>query len=349
MSTTLKRVIQLVVSLLIGGVCLWFAFKNVPIDETRAELEAVTWWGHAGFIGLIFVMFIVRTERWNLQVQGVAGRRVGFREALAINAVSFAAVFLFPFRLGELVRPVLSLRRGLMSRSAGIALSAVERVTDGLITTAFFGLVLVFLDNVSLPESVSIGGLMALALFGSASIVLVAAVRWHDASVRFWNALLTPIHAGLARALVGILERFLEGLRCFKNGRVLFSYVLLSVLFWALNGLSIYVLLKGMGVDATLFGAFFSLCFLVIGVMIPAPPGNLGNYHYFAKLSLILLGVAPAKALAFAVLTHGWQVLTLVVWGGLFLVTGDVSLQRLKQAALDDAGDATGPDAPRAP
>lgn len=333
-----KRILQLIVSLVIGGVCLWFAFQNVPIDETRAELESVAWWGHAAFVGLIFVMFVVRTERWIVQVEGVAGRRVPMREALAMNAVSFAAVFLLPFRLGEFVRPVLSLRRGLMSRSAGLALSAVERVTDGLITTAFFGLVLVFLESVTLPESVTIGGLMALMLFGSASVVLVAAVRWHDASVRFWTAVLTPIHQKLATALVGVLERFLEGLRCFKSGRALLWYVTLSLGFWALNGLSLYLLLRGMDVDVTLGGAFFSLCFLVIGVMIPAPPGNLGNYHYFAKLSLVLLGVAPAKALAFAVLTHGWQVVTLVVWGGLFLLLGDVSLERLARAALDEAG-----------
>jgi uncharacterized protein (TIRG00374 family) len=328
-----KRIVQLLVSLAIGGGLLYFAFRNAPWEETQDSLKQFEWWGVGVAAVGFFVQFVVRSQRWAIQVHGVRGKPIGLREALAINALAFAAVFLAPFRLGELVRPYLSAKRGLMSASAGIANSAVERIVDGMVTTAFFGLVLVVLDDLGLPDEVTWAGWGALALFGTAAVVLVIAYVARDPSVRFWRAVLTPIHTKLADLLVGMLEKFIDGLRCFSSLGALFGYLGLSVAFWAINGAMTWGVMLAIGIDVPLVVGYFVVCFMVIAVMIPAPPGNLGNFHYFTKLALTLVGVSAPLALAFAVVIHLMQVTVLILWSGLFVLLGDVSMSTLREAA----------------
>ena len=78
--------------------------------------------------------------------------------------------------------------------------------------------------------------------------------------------------------------------------------------------------------------------------MIPAPPGNVGNFHAFARTALSVLGVGLAPAVAFAILLHAQTVVALVVAAGAFLISGDVSLSRVRAAtsAREPSGSAGG-------
>lgn len=334
-----SRTIQLLISLVVGGACLWLAFSNVDLTEARAAIGRVPWWGHLAYALSLILQMWIRSLRWSIQVEGMSGRRPPLVETLAINAMGFASVFLIPFRLGELVRPYLSKQRGYMSTTAGLANTAVERILDGLITTAGFAIVLVLLGERGLPDEVALGGWGALVIFGGASVVLVVGYVYRQASERFWRRLIGLVHEGLANKLVGLLTAFLDGLACFRSWGAFVAYLVYTGVYWLLNGAAMWMVLHLMGTDAGLLGAYFTLCFLVIGVMMPAPPGNVGNFHAFAKLGLVLLGVAEGAALAFAIVIHAWQVITLVLWAGLFVVRGDVSLQRVREAtqANEDA------------
>ena len=333
----MKRAIQLTVSLIVGGACLAFAVQGVPLDELPAAIAKLPWTFHLAYFALVIFQFVIRSARWRLQAEGTSGRSVTFREALAINAIAFAAVFLLPFRLGELVRPALCAQRSLMSASAGMANTAVERIIDGLVTTAFFGVVLFVLGRQDLPPFVTAGAYGALALFGTGFVVLAAGYRWRAASAQFWHRLIAVVHRGLASKLVTMLEAFLDGLGCFKSRRDMGVYLLYTLLFWGMNGAQMWLILVGMGADAELVVGYFVVSFLVVGVMIPAPPGNVGTMHGFATLSLTLLGYPETLAFAFAVIVHAWQVVALTVWAALFVALGDISLARVRDATRAEA------------
>lgn len=329
---TRGRILQLVVSVIFGGAGLWLAFRDVPLEEARASIARVPVWVHLCYLISLAVQFVLRSLRWSMQVRAQSDTAVPVRDSLAINAVSFAAVFLIPFRLGELVRPYLGAQRGYMRKSTGLAHSAVERIVDGLVTTAFFALVLVLLGEQQLPDEVRYAGWLGLLVFGGASLVLVIAFWFREASERFWFKLIGLLHAKLAEKLVGMLRAFLDGVACFDSVRGFGGYLLLTVVYWVLNGLAMWLVLWGMGIHAGPLAAYFTLCFLVISVMLPAPPGNVGNFHAFAKWALTLLGVAEGPALAYAILLHGWQVVALVLWAGFFVLRGDISWARVREA-----------------
>lgn len=338
------RVIKLFIGLAVGAVCLFLAFRGVADteqqtgikwDDILTPIRATSWWGPVGFLLLVFAQVVLRSERWRIQVRGLTGNKPPLRESVAINSVAASAVFLLPFRLGEFVRPNLSAQRNIMRASSGLAATALERAIDGLVTTGFFGIVLLLVkarDDVKLPAQVEVGGMVALAIFGGALTFFIVAFRWRAGTARLVERVLSVAHGGFARRVASILTGFLDGLACFRKPSDVLVYVGLTVIYWLLNAASMYCVMSAMGLDVDVIAAFFCLCFLVIGMMIPAPPGNVGNFHVFARSSVTVFGIAAAPAVAFAILLHALTVLSVVMMGGFFLLTGDVSVAKVRAA-----------------
>ncbi len=338
---TVANLVKLFVSLAVGGVCLVLAFRGiastdeqtgVPWKAIGATMRGTAWWGYVGWTLLLAVQILLRTQRWRIQVRGLTGAMPSVRESLAINCVSFAAVFLLPFRLGELVRPNMVAERKIMSRSAGLAATFLERSIDGIVTTGFFGLVLVLMGHREVPEAVRVGGWTAVCVFGGALTFFFVAFRWREGTARVFERVVGLVHGALARKLGALLRGFLDGLACFEKPGDLAGYVACTVAYWFTNGLGMLLLLRAMHIETEALAAFFTLCFLVIGVMIPAPPGNVGNFHAFARAGLAVFAVPPAAAIGYAILLHLLTVGGIVLAAAVFFVSGDVSLARIRRA-----------------
>lgn len=344
MSTTasVKRAITLVVGLAVGALCLWLAFRGVASADREAgvgwsEIGALIlgtrWWGWLGFFALFAVQLVLRVERWRVQVQGLTQvAPPSLRASAAVNAAGFAAVFLMPFRLGELVRPNLAAQRGMLPAAQGFAATALERVVDGMVTTGFFAAVMLVTRDREVPAYVQIGGWTALAVFGGALVVFVIAFRLRAFSEQLTLRVLSLIHGPFAEKIAALLRGFLDGLACFRRPRDLALYLAYTLAYWLLNAASIWVLMHGMGIDLPPEAALFCLCFLVIGVMIPAPPGNVGNFHAFTRAALVIFGVGLVPSVAFAIALHAGTVVGLVAGAAVFVASGDLSVARVRAA-----------------
>ncbi len=339
-----RRAVQLTVSLVIGALCLWFAFsgmrdgakdEQMSADAILDVIKAIPLSTYVWSLALFAAQTIVRVERWRLQVRGLTGTAPGWRDALTINAFAFAAVFLLPFRLGEFVRPNLCAQRGIMTASAGLASSALERIIDGLVTTAIFGCLLLLVPF-DLPPGVRLGGVFALAFFGSAVVFLVVALKARSRVLPIVERIASVVSPALAARVVGLINSFLDGLRCFASFKDLAIYVALSTAFWLLNGASTGVIVSAIDPNASPFAGLVCLCFLVMAVMIPAPPGNVGTFHAFAKMGLTVAGVGQIDAVASAVVLHAFSTLSVVGLAAVFAVVGSVRWREASHA-LDNA------------
>lgn len=325
----MKRAVQWAVGLTMSGVLLWLALKDVDGREALRAMVRVAWWVYPLYILQLCITYVFRTWRWQLQMDRLTGKHMPFWDALAICSVSFAGTFLLPFRLGEFIRPYLAKQKGYGRKSAGLAVVAVERVLDGLVMTAFLAVVLTRMGNYNVPAVISMGGYVALAVFGGALAVFIAAYKWRDLSMRFWSGLLRPINERLAEKLLGMLASFIEGLKSLPSVRDVLVYLGCTVAYWVFNGLGMWLLAEGMNLNVPMLGGFFSLACLVVGITIPAGPGNVGNFEYAIQVSLKVFGVTDSDGAAYAIWTHLVQMIHMMAMALIFVVIGKVSFSRV--------------------
>lgn len=338
------RVRQIAVSIVVGVVCLWFAFRGVKdgaegqevsFDAIRAGIAQVSWWSYAVFLAFFAAQVLLRVERWRLQVRGLTGTAPGWRDSLTINGLAYAAVFFLPFRLGEFLRPNLCARRGIMSNAAGLAATALERVIDGLIATAMFGALLLWAP-LKWPPWVRAGGVSALLFFGGAVVGLVVAMKSRDLTLAIVRRLLGRVSPALADKIGLMIGGFLDGLRCFRGPVDVATYVGLSTVYWVFSALGTAAIVRGVDETASITAGFVCLCFLIIGVMLPAPPGNVGNFHAFAKLGLTVSGVATLPAVVSAVLLHAASSFTVAALALMVLAFGSIRLRDAQRALHEE-------------
>lgn len=334
-----KKIIQLIVSLSFGALLLWLSFRQVELGQAWSYITATPWWQYLLYLSLLMITHGLRSERFRLQLKRMTGQPVPVSEGLAQFSVGVAATFLIPFRLGEFVRPYLGKVRGYLSMSQGMSTVAAERVIDGLTTTALLGFVLLLLDPGRVPQVVYYGGYAALAVFGGAFVVFVVGYLQRERTVALLRTMIGWLSTKLGNKIADVADGFLSGLNTLPSWKDLLLYQAFTVGYWGLNGVSMILLMRGMGIDVDWLGGFFVLSCLVIGVMIPAPPGNVGNFEYAIVLPLTALGVDPALAAAYAVVLHFMQAGQMTAVAMAFIGSGKVSLQRVVEATQQGDGD----------
>ncbi|MEW5849729.1 MAG: lysylphosphatidylglycerol synthase transmembrane domain-containing protein [Myxococcota bacterium] len=335
----MKRVLQGVIGVALSLGLLWLSFRGVDWEAAYATMARVPWWVYVAYVAQLYATYFFRTWRWQLQVEKLTGRSLPFGDAFAICSVSFAGTFLLPFRLGEFIRPVLISAAGYGRKSAALATVALERVVDGLVMTGVLGITLMLLGNREVPAIIEVGGYLALLVFGGAMAVFVAAYRWRDLSLRFWRAVLSPLGTRISEKLLGMLDAFIEGLKSLPTLRDVLVYMGLTLAYWLLNGLGMWILAYGMNLGVPVEGGFFALACLVVGITIPAGPGNVGNFEYAIQVALKVFGVSMSDGFAYAIWTHLTQTLHMLLTAAVFLVAGKVSFRAVKVATRSDDED----------
>jgi glycosyltransferase 2 family protein len=332
-----KLAINLSLSLTVLALCLWLvwpdAHAQAELEQTLRGLEFTSFWPTlAATIALFGATHFFRAWRWNnlLRPMGVS---LSPGRLLAISSVGFMAILALPARLGEFVRPALLRKKGQVSASAVLGTVAVERIVDGLVVSLLvFGCCVA----IKLGNPVDEKGWMmpmayiSLAVFVSAMTFLGFALKWPRLTTRFAvkMTLLDRFAPRLAAKIEDKLFDLIRGFLVLKDWTNLAMFGFWSILYWVANGLSVWVLANGMGLDLSLVGAFATMGIVAVGISLPNSPGLVGQFHYLTMLGLSLyLGsdVAKTTGLAFAIVLHGMQVIWYVAMGALSMFTRHVS------------------------
>jgi uncharacterized protein (TIRG00374 family) len=321
---------QLSVTLAITVVFLALAFYRVDLAEVRRAFSHVNYLYLLPTSLVICLGFATRALRWRYMLQ--SQRRIGIGGAFSAMMIGYLVNNLLPARLGELARTYVLRREEGVSMSFSLATIVVERVLDSLVVVACLIVTLpLFSTSPSVRQSAYLGGgILAIALAVSA-----LSTRWEQPILTLMVRVTGRFSTHVGEMVAGVLTNFSAGLRTLQS-RFLVPVFVLSLLAWVTSAVTLYLVLLSMGISISLGGTIFTTALLGISMMVPASPGSLGTYEFFATSGLVLLGVERAQALSLSLLLHIFSYAHVIGLGLISLWSRGLSLQGLR-ASLAEA------------
>jgi uncharacterized protein (TIRG00374 family) len=307
---------------------LWLAFRNLHPEAVLQNL------GRANIplllIGAVwyFSAVMVISMRWGYLLKSI--RAIPLPRLMPLVCIGYMGNNVYPFRSGEALRIYLLRQEQHIPFVKGATTVLIERVFDGLVMLTFI------LIGVNLTH---VGGeaIQTVATFAT-PIFLIALVIFFALAMRpnLLRQLSNRIETRLPKRLAGIVDKLSEdiigGLEGLRTPADLAMTILTSYACWMLEA-SVYLLV------AVAFGLApdYGLMLVVVGTvnlagLIPASPGQLGVFEFFASQVLIGAGVESDLALTYALTIHVviWLPVTLV--GFYFLIQRGLSWRDIRHA-----------------
>ena len=303
-----------------GVFSLYLREKNSDIVLWAVQLRAL-----AGYFLILSTIHWLRVLRQKPLLAPYAD--VSLAELNRTGAIGFMSVFLLPLRLGEFVRPLLLTRPGTTKAGgvpfgASLASVALERVLDGLLVSGLLFTVLVGVPSETIARfpQVQIGAWASLGVFGGALVALGCTFLAREWTVNTTHRVIGAIAPGVADKLIALLTAFVDGLKLLQSPWHVAQFLGLTFVYWAVNGIGIYTIAHGFHIDIPMTGAYAMVACIVVGMMIPNSPGNVGSFWYFLLLPVGLWGIRSDTPTAIAFGLGVWlmqtlQMVTFGIWG----------------------------------
>ncbi|HYD50633.1 MAG TPA: lysylphosphatidylglycerol synthase transmembrane domain-containing protein [Terriglobales bacterium] len=321
-----QTVRNILISVAVGALFLFLAFRNVELEQLGAAFERfdITYLVPALLISLLLQVF--RAWRWQLELRPL--ERIGLGKLWVVISVAYMAINVLPARLGEFVRPWLLSRRSKVSFSNVVGNLVLEKTIDSIVIV--FYILIGLTTTANLPEWVRRGAMVPAV----AAMVLVTLVvlMWWKGEPFIDRTIVSRLPDRFGTSLKKVLRAFLDGMRILPDGRLLAAVFAISVVYWFLPILSSWVILRAFAFDVPFNAALIVFIFIGFGTALPGLPGNVGTYQYACILALALFGVEQSQALAYGLVLNAIQVVTLILQGLVALPFAGVTIDDFRRA-----------------
>jgi len=300
--------------LLLGLVLLFYAFKNIQLDDFLSKLDQTRYEWVIGSMLLSSLAYVSRAYRWQLLLRAADQKVSTFRLTLAVF-VGYLANLAFP-RLGEVVRCAVLKKTNQIPVSLSIGTVVTERIIDSLVLLFFliiallleFDLIVTYFENIFSTYHIPLDGILyaALTLLMIFSILVLVILRTH-----------TP----LSQRTKKMASEVLRGILTIKSIQSKSLFLITTTVMWLTYFLMSYMIFFALEETSSLsLTAGFML--LVSGGIALALPvqGGIGTYHAMIAMMLGLYGIENTTGLFLATLLHSSQILSVVIFGGISLV-----------------------------
>lgn len=258
---------------------LWFALSEIDIEQGRRVIGRA----NVGFLAIAVASYWLaiafRVVRWRLLLSSTAMLSVGqVGQALIVG---YAVNNVLPARLGEIFRADFLRRRFGVPRSAALGSIIVERLMDAMCV--------VLLLAVGMTAVGSFGENRVLVGAAIAGCVLVAAGLATVYAMIYWHKRLPLARLPWLEKRVGT---FVQGMMVVKGPQLL-TALALSTAVWFFEGLAVYLIMRGFGVEVTLLGTCLTIGAAALSTLLPSAPGYLGSLQAAFWVAYSALGLAP--------------------------------------------------------
>ncbi|MSQ03419.1 MAG: flippase-like domain-containing protein [Myxococcales bacterium] len=307
-------------------VCLVWVLWGVDLDAALAGLTRFRWSFIAPIWGLYLLAHLMRAQRFRILLPSP----IDYRASFSALSIGYLALHVFPFRLGELVRPYLVREQRGVAFGDSLAVVVVERILDVVM------LLLMILGTswfVPLATQVEVGGVDILALAQRAAGTVAAAGTAGLLAMMLAGPRLLSLadHLPGGARLRPLLERFRAALVALSaRPAAAAQAVILSALIWIVTLFAVQVQLVASPGVPTDFGAALATWTATLSGMAVLPtPGFFGGFEAACSTALQLLGATPEAAAPFAILLHLTQFAFTIVLGTVFLAIEGLGLREV--------------------
>ena len=139
-----------------------------------------------------------------------------------------------------------------------------------------------------------VGALASLGLFVGATVFLAIAAWQKSRAIFLVEKTIGLLVPRIAARILDIMEAFLQGLKNLPSKSAFYIFTLLTVIYWLINGIGVWVMVKGFHLPIDMVGSYAMMATVVCGMMIPNSPGNVGSFWFF-----LLIPVPPHASCRF--------------------------------------------------
>ncbi len=297
----MKKIFKIVLGLLVGGGCLFFALKGFKLNSLMLAVEKANFSWVVPFLCLFVLNQCLRTFRWNVLLSPLA--QIPIRSLFPVLFFGFFMNTILPARSGEFIRAYLVQRKFGVHGVSAFGSIVAERMSDLLAL-----LLLVMFASSILPMASS--SLYKLGFFFGVGVIAIAVSLYYINKNKSFTSKNKVISF-----LFDLLTKSISGFVALRSVRKISLVVALSIFIW-INEVALVILIsKVMLLDLDFLRAAAVLVGLSIGVMIPGAPGYVGTFEFFGKQMLEFLGYPSDASLSMVLVLHFFQILTLSIMG----------------------------------
>ena len=338
MSSASRRLINYLIIGLITIIFLWFFFRSVNWADTWQYIKRVNPYLMVLTLFLVPLHLVTRSIRWKYLLRPVKDS-LRMTNAIEANTLGFTMNFIFPGRLGEVVRPVFLARREKLSPGYLIGTIVVERTFDMFAMCFLLGSFLISRPVYgsfyqarpeALPPLLFWGKIgLALSVLLFILIILVYSLKAKAKGIIYFFSRLFPEKIRWRVEVFG--QEFIEGLKFFQSWPRLFGYFGLSLIVWLGICFFYWIFLLAYEVKVPFFLMIPYVFLTGVGASIPTP-GMAGGFDYFSRLGLTsLYGLEANLAVGLTIVVHSIQLVVTCALGYAIIWKSRLSLFQLKQ------------------
>lgn len=280
--------LNLLLTVVLAGVGLWFLSTRVPLSELASALAGADLLFVALGLAVMLLTLLLKAWRWQLMFTPDAPS-VSFGAAFWASSLGQYVNLIVPFlRLGELARIYVLNQEAEIRAARTVGTLVLEKVLDLI----FFGLtILLVLPFTVLPDYLdqTPAALLAVpAILLVALYVLAFRTAW---VIQLLERLARPLPDRLEQWVVRVAVSGLEGLSALRSWQLILLLLALSLLIAAFGVLLPYLLFPALGLELGLLQAALIHIVVSIAVAPPSTPVKIGVFNGAAALMLWQAGV----------------------------------------------------------
>ena len=294
-------------SISVATLCLYIAFKQIDLQRLTNSLSESNLFLIILAILITYLSFIFRSIRWKILLGSPDSLKL--KQYISSTHIGYFLNNILPFRAGDLGRAHILSQN---SKEIKFSFLVGSLIAEKIIDLWFVGLLGIFILFFGFQDILGFQFLLLILLL---YIITTAIIFGNNSVVNF------------IQNKFSFTQNFINGYLLVSKNRIKLGSI--SILLWCSFVVYIFLILKSIGIDLTLYQYIGLTIFSSIVTSLPITPAAIGTYHLAVIYCLNLYGINIDLAQTSAIILHSVFLLYTIISGYIFLSYENIKIKSL--------------------